>query len=494
MEYLDLSPYEYMPHPLPLVNIGWLGSERGLQSVTGSAPLTDEDIERVRAASPRVGSMHLGFHDCEFCTDYAPFDGNGEYRYYAGNGVVYAAPVMILHYMEVHRYRPPQVFLDQLPTGDVLAWDGRAERLVEVARDPAGDLEDRVLAVVDLANWKDPRALEVIMVAAHDEEIADCAGDKVGKSLAAYLDSGLAIDDLHPMVRYGIEDSRVVWPSVLRERQVRRWLKETWDRARKVVIADGGEDGQPVAGREVLATVEDETALRQLREWTTSGNLRGDVCRCPGDLTVAVYDAEDVLLGSGTLHPGRVSWERERFRNDLLVDDIGLRLFLSGLGVGGSSSALLSDLLTKLDLVDDGAECRQAGDVAALEASRVPPVLFDHLRDHSGLEAAGFGADTIGVMVGDLVRSAGQRGAVRQVLAWLGSVVWPTEALGGDGQVAKRMLESLGGVERELAGLTEPAEVMGAVVWAIFRGGDDTDVMNAVGPAVGRVLRSGTGR
>ncbi|GAA2559970.1 hypothetical protein GCM10010435_34050 [Winogradskya consettensis] len=302
------------------------------------------------------------------------------------------------------------------------------------------------------------------------------------------------IDDLHPMVRYGIEDARIVWPGVLGDRQIRRWLTETWDRARKVIIADGGEDGPPVAEREVLATVEDESALRQLREWTTSENFRGDVCRCPGDLTVALYDAEDVLLGSGTLHAGRVSWERDRFRNDLLVDDVGLRLVLAGLGVGGSSSAVLGRLLTELDLVDDEASFRQAGDVAALEASRVPPVLFDHLRDHSGLEAAGFGADKIEVMVGDLVRSAGESGAVRQVLAWLGSVVWPTEAVGGDGQVAKRMLERLGGVEGELAGLTERAEVMGAVVWAVFRGGDDTDVMNAVGPAVSRVLRSGTGR
>ncbi|WP_212996677.1 hypothetical protein [Winogradskya consettensis] len=179
MEYLDLSPYEYMPHPLPLVNIGWLGWENGLQN-TGSALLTDEDIERVRAASPRVGSMHLGFHDCEFCTGYAPFDGNGEYRYYAAGGVVYAAPGMILHYMEAHGYRPPQVFLDDLARGGVLTWDGRADRLVGVVRDVTAEWELRVEAVVDLANWKDSRALDAIMVAAREEEFADCAGAEIG--------------------------------------------------------------------------------------------------------------------------------------------------------------------------------------------------------------------------------------------------------------------------------------------------------------------------
>jgi hypothetical protein len=28
-------------------------------------------------------------------------------------------------------------------------------------------------------------------------------------------------------------------------------------------------------------------------------------------------------------------------------------------------------------------------------------------------------------------------------------------------------------VDRELAGLTEPAEIMGAVAWAVLRGGDE---------------------
>jgi hypothetical protein len=37
--------------------------------------------------------------------------GNGEIRIAATNGMIYVAPVLILHYVVAHRYLPPQEFV-----------------------------------------------------------------------------------------------------------------------------------------------------------------------------------------------------------------------------------------------------------------------------------------------------------------------------------------------------------------------------------------------
>ncbi|MER7586515.1 hypothetical protein ABTW72_03165 [Micromonospora sp. NPDC127501] len=55
------------------------------------------------------------------------------------------------------------------------------------------------------------RALDALRHAARDEGLADVAGDEVGRSLAAFVDRALARDllaeDLHVMVRYGIDEA-----------------------------------------------------------------------------------------------------------------------------------------------------------------------------------------------------------------------------------------------------------------------------------------------
>lgn len=79
-----------------------------------------------------MGSMTLGVHECEFCPYESAYEGNGEFRYYLRNGETYSAPMMVLHYMEAHGYRPPLVFREGLAeTGDLL-WDVRAQRLTDV--------------------------------------------------------------------------------------------------------------------------------------------------------------------------------------------------------------------------------------------------------------------------------------------------------------------------------------------------------------------------
>ncbi|MDT0532138.1 hypothetical protein RM555_24375 [Micromonospora sp. DSM 115977] len=207
MEYLDLSPYDYLGFPLPMRTVGWLGRRYGVQCAS-MAPMAGAELEQLKAISRRLASRTLGWHDCDFC---GAFEGNGEYHYYLPDGEIYAAPMMILHYVEEHGYRPPRELRDGLQAAGQLRWDRRAERLHSVLLDQSEELEFRCHAAVDLANWNDPRALDALRRAAHDEDLVDVAGDEIGRSLAAFVDRGLARDllaeDLHDMVRYGIDEA-----------------------------------------------------------------------------------------------------------------------------------------------------------------------------------------------------------------------------------------------------------------------------------------------
>ncbi|PRX08406.1 hypothetical protein CLV67_1405 [Actinoplanes italicus] len=169
-----------------MLNVGWLGLEMGFQGgLRGSAP--DAGYEVVRAASRRVSNKMMGYHACDFCGDLDAASGNGEYRYYSSSGETFVAPELLLHYMEVHRYSPPDAFLEALGGGSELAWDWRAERLSAILRDEVEDPEIRWNAIFDIANWKDARAVEALRVAATDPILLDNAGFEIGESLGMVL-------------------------------------------------------------------------------------------------------------------------------------------------------------------------------------------------------------------------------------------------------------------------------------------------------------------
>ncbi|MEV4516478.1 hypothetical protein AB0K00_46955 [Dactylosporangium sp. NPDC049525] len=192
MEYPDLSPYMYRQFPLDMRTVGWLGRERGLQD--SNVPVTDADLHRLRAASLGPTNLTRGWHDCEWCGSSPVSEGNGEYHYYAHDGEVYAAPAMIFHYVEVHGYRPPAVFLESLRVTGTLAWDWRAERLAAMFADDPQDMDSCRTGIVDLAHWKDPKALEALLVAARNPRLVLVAGEQLGGSLARFVSCDFAPD------------------------------------------------------------------------------------------------------------------------------------------------------------------------------------------------------------------------------------------------------------------------------------------------------------
>jgi hypothetical protein len=123
MYFEDLTSYEYggqEPDP-NVVNVGWLSCDHPFES--GDVPAQFADAVRELVAAPL--NLYRGSHLCEYCPKPpvivrngmkwidppAGTSGNGEIRVTAENGVTYVAPVLVLHYIEAHRYRPPQEFM-----------------------------------------------------------------------------------------------------------------------------------------------------------------------------------------------------------------------------------------------------------------------------------------------------------------------------------------------------------------------------------------------
>jgi hypothetical protein len=123
MHFPDLSVYSYgrMEEDASVLNVGWLGQGYAFPTEDSSA----EFLRALRYLVARPVNLYRGFHKCEFCPDSPPqlrnglrmntdppeVLGNGEIRV-GSAGITYVAPVLIRHYVEVHRYQPPRVFIE----------------------------------------------------------------------------------------------------------------------------------------------------------------------------------------------------------------------------------------------------------------------------------------------------------------------------------------------------------------------------------------------
>ena len=131
--YPDLSPYTYHRDGIATntVNVGWLDCQydypRG--SVGDDFLYKLWGFTRLRLIRMR------GFHKCNLCLsnttspltvtngDETLFLGASEIRVFGGNGVIYAAPNMLYHYIKEHSYEPPKEFINAVlygpaPTSD----------------------------------------------------------------------------------------------------------------------------------------------------------------------------------------------------------------------------------------------------------------------------------------------------------------------------------------------------------------------------------------
>jgi hypothetical protein len=150
--FADLTPHTYTRFDAqflpttPPINVGWL--DKRFPFPTG----TTSDEFRVRLAvlcESHLVHLHRGSHGCEFCTEdklYTPtFDptygpGRRLVRAAHGNGTIcvthdgvsYAAPALIIHYVREHNYLPPEAFVQAVLDGVV--YDDAEERADQHAR------------------------------------------------------------------------------------------------------------------------------------------------------------------------------------------------------------------------------------------------------------------------------------------------------------------------------------------------------------------------
>ena len=123
--YEDGSGYRYLPELVDgSVNIGWL--DVSADFTRGDVP--DEFVERLVELCRDPVNLTRGWHRCNLCPpprELAPPEpvmvssprgdypvGHGEIRVEGPNGIRYAAPDMIVHYVRHHGYRPPDEFVE----------------------------------------------------------------------------------------------------------------------------------------------------------------------------------------------------------------------------------------------------------------------------------------------------------------------------------------------------------------------------------------------
>ncbi|MFW6691327.1 hypothetical protein [Streptomyces sp. MAR4 CNX-425] len=123
----DLSPYSYLPGSVPpdvsVLNVGWLDAGRGYP--VGSAPVGF--LERLGTlCADHAEARTRGWHLCQLPHPDGPPPcpvtieaggrsvalGGAEVRVRGTSGVRLAAPDLIHHYVEAHRYLPPEAFVD----------------------------------------------------------------------------------------------------------------------------------------------------------------------------------------------------------------------------------------------------------------------------------------------------------------------------------------------------------------------------------------------
>lgn len=124
----DLSAYNYfVRRPLSRVlAVGWLDSFHDF--ATGRVPSQILDKLRAMMLGNELVNIHVnpmrGIHPCNFCGAEEQFlrskfrEGWSEIWIPYGGGF-FAAPSMILHYIEEHRYFPPKEFLEAIERFDL---------------------------------------------------------------------------------------------------------------------------------------------------------------------------------------------------------------------------------------------------------------------------------------------------------------------------------------------------------------------------------------
>ena len=113
--FADLTPHTYVrggTEDGTVLNIGWLDAAHEFPQ----GEVSVEFLESLRELCIRPLYLHRGSHECQLCGNFdwtlLRSKGNGQIRVLSRDGIWYASPTMVHHYVVTHHYRPPDVFID----------------------------------------------------------------------------------------------------------------------------------------------------------------------------------------------------------------------------------------------------------------------------------------------------------------------------------------------------------------------------------------------
>ncbi|MDC6176244.1 hypothetical protein [Ralstonia solanacearum] len=129
IHYVDLTPYSRQITPYTLsgvVNVGWLDVRSEFES--GEVPAAF--VERLKLIAGGVGVFKALVEPirelpvCEICGEVELHDVSGMLIpnaeiWVPAAGKIYASPITILHFIEVHGYRPPAEYVDTVLSVDL---------------------------------------------------------------------------------------------------------------------------------------------------------------------------------------------------------------------------------------------------------------------------------------------------------------------------------------------------------------------------------------
>jgi hypothetical protein len=116
--FQDCSEYTYHPSEQPMLNVGWLGAEVDFPR----GPVSSEVVDALLVLAADQKNVMRGVHHCEFCGEESPIRlpvggpggwvslGGGEVHVRSGDGQIFAAPSLVIHYIMEHEYIPPRRF------------------------------------------------------------------------------------------------------------------------------------------------------------------------------------------------------------------------------------------------------------------------------------------------------------------------------------------------------------------------------------------------
>jgi hypothetical protein len=122
MYFPDLTPCTYFPieDPDKLLAVGWLDSSHDIPNGSIGVPFVERLVQLLY--DPWQPGLFMGLAECEFCRfsggpqSFCLSGQNNSVQigvnnlFVPGDGCLFVAPSLVVHYIDAHQYCPPLVF------------------------------------------------------------------------------------------------------------------------------------------------------------------------------------------------------------------------------------------------------------------------------------------------------------------------------------------------------------------------------------------------